>query len=204
MYNSKRFIGFSPASPHHMKLKYLLIFAIAGIVLGGSRLQAAIFPRLTAEELTAQSELIIEGNIIRSWAAWDTEHKYIWTHYEVTVTDRLRGSTGAAITVSEPGGSLDGVHQQVSGAVLYSPGETAVVFLYQTPIGYWRSVGGPQGKFTVDRQGRVHVNLGAFDYVEIPGKSPGTPLALMEGLTVRDFKARVQRLAAANPFRGRQ
>ena len=187
-----------------MKLKYLLIFAIAGIVLAGSSLHGAVFPRFTAEELTAQSQLIIEGNIVRSWTGWDPEHKYIWTHYEVSVTDRLRGSSAATITISEPGGSLDGVHQQVSGAVLYSPGETAVVFLYQTPIGYWRSVGGPQGKFAVDGRGRVHANLGASDYVETPGKPPGTPLALMEGLTVRDFKLRVQRLAAANPFRGRQ
>ena len=187
-----------------MKPQKPFIFAIAGLALGSVTSLAAVFPRITAEELTAQSEVIVEGNIVRSWAAWDAEHKYIWTHYEVSVTDRIRGSRGATVTISEPGGSLDGVNQRFSGAVSYSAGETAVVFLYQTPIGYWRSVGGPQGKFSVDSAGRVHGNSQANAFVELPGNAAGTSLSRLEGLPLRDFKTRVQRLAAAHPFRGQR
>lgn len=178
-------------------------FVIAGLAFTGSGVLAAVFPRITAEELTAQSQVIVEGNIVRSWAAWDPDHKYIWTHYEISVTDQLRGTRGTTVTVSEPGGSLDGVNQQFSGAISYTPGENAVVFLYKTPIGYWRSVGGPQGKFTVDRQGRVRGNSEAATFLENPGRT-GTPLSAWEGLRVGDFKSRVRRLAAANPFRGQR
>ncbi|HLK47756.1 MAG TPA: hypothetical protein VKT49_06460 [Bryobacteraceae bacterium] len=178
-------------------------FVIAGLALAGSGALAAVFPRITAEELTAQSQVIVEGNIVRSWAAWDPDHKYIWTHYEISVRDQLRGARSATVTISEPGGSLDGVNQQFSGAVSYATGENAVFFLYQTPIGYWRSVGGPQGKFTVDREGRVHSHADSAAFLENPGRA-GTPLSSWEGLRLGDFKIRVRRQAAANPFRGRR
>jgi hypothetical protein len=187
-----------------MNLKNRLISVLAALMMGASGILAAVFPRVTAEELTAQSQVILEGEIVRSWAAWDPEHKYIWTHYEVSVTERLRGSAGGTFTISEPGGGLDGVNQQFNGAVSYSTGENAILFLYQTPIGYWRSVGGPQGKFTVDSQGRVHNSSQANTFIETPGGAAGTSLAALEGISLRDFKTRVQRLAAAYPFRGQR
>ena len=95
-----------------MNLKNRLISVLAALMMGASGILAAVFPRVTAEELTAQSQVILEGEIVRSWAAWDPEHKYIWTDYEVSVTERLRGSAGGTFTISEPGGGLDGVNQQ--------------------------------------------------------------------------------------------
>jgi hypothetical protein len=187
-----------------MKPKNQFIVAIIGLALASSSARAAVFPRITAEELTAQSQVIVEGNVVRSWTAWDSDHKYIWTHYEVSVTDQIRGPRSATVTVSEPGGSLDGVNQQFSGVVSYAPGETTIVFLYRTPIGYWRPVGGPQGKFTVDRAGRVHSNAQAATFMETPSRGAGTSLSAWEGTTLRDFKARVQRLAAAHPPRGQR
>ena len=178
--------------------------AILGLAIGAGSVAGAVFPRVTAEELTSQAQVIVEGSVVRSWAAWDSEHKYIWTHYEVSVADQIRGTRSATVTVSEPGGSLEGVNQQFSGALSYSLGENAVLFLYKTPIGYWRTVGGPQGKFTVDRQGRVHGNPQANTFVEIPGRAAGTSLATLNGLPVRDFKARVRRLAVAYPYGGQR
>jgi hypothetical protein len=105
----------------------------------------AVAPRYTLEELAAHSEFIVHGRIAASRVAWDARHKYIWTHYDVAVIESIRGGP-AAIAVSEPGGSLDGVNQQFSGAVSYSAGEEVVLFLYRTPIGYLRTTGGLQGK----------------------------------------------------------
>lgn len=187
-----------------MLAKNLLIISVGALTFGISGMRAAVFPRLTAEELTAQSQVIVEGKIARSWAAWDAEHKYIWTHYEVSVADYLRGSMGATFTVSEPGGSLDGLTQQISGSVSYSPGEATILFLDQTPIGYWRSVGGPQGKFTVDSQGRVHGSSQANTFIDTPGGAVGTSLGSLEGMSLRDFKTRVRGIAAIHPFRGQR
>src|SRR5215212_2782640 len=100
---------------------------------------AAVVPTLTVDELVDRSEIIVHGRIARSWAAWDGAHKYIWTHHEVEIIDPIAGAGYAPVVVSEPGGKLDGIEMRFSGTVSYAVGEEAVVFLYRTPIGYYRS-----------------------------------------------------------------
>jgi hypothetical protein len=127
------------------------------LILGGLTCflaPAALAPRLSLESLTDRSPVIVEGRVIRSWVAWGPAHRYIWTHYGVAVTDSLRGGT-SDVTVSEPGGSLDGVNQRFSGSLHYDVGEHVVLFLFRTPVGYWRTTGGSQGKFAVSRDSRV-------------------------------------------------
>src|ERR1019366_873928 len=93
---------------------------LAGLLVAA---HAAVVPRITAEQLAAQSERIVRGEVQRSWAAWGSEHKYIWTHYEVAGAERVRGPQAATITVSEPGGSLDGMNMRTSGTLPYAVGE---------------------------------------------------------------------------------
>lgn len=147
------------------RLRQALLAAACGCVS-----QAAVLPSFTLDQLVRQSGVIAHGRVTRSWCAWDSSHKYIWTHYSFAVIDPLRGAQAGAIEIAEPGGSLDGLHMQVSGAVAYAIGEEAVVFLYRTPVGYWRAFGGVHGKYTVgaDR----HVSL--------------------DGLTVSEFKTQIR------------
>jgi hypothetical protein len=111
--------------------------------------QAAIVPSLSLPQLIEGSEIIVHGRVGRSWAAWDGDHKYVWTHYAIEVIDPIRGSGMAPVVVSEPGGKLDGIEMRFSGVSPYAAGEEVVLFLYRTPIGYLRTVGNVQGKYTV-------------------------------------------------------
>ena len=152
--------------------------------------QATLVPALSLEGLVDQSEIIVHGRITNSWPAWDSAHKYIWTHHRVEIVDLLRGRAGSSVTISEPGGSLDGVSMSISGAPDYAVGEEAIVFLYRTPIGYLRSTGYGQGKYTVTAASRVRSNLKG---VELLSRDPkGVSLSTLEGLTVAEFKARVR------------
>jgi hypothetical protein len=173
---------------------------VAGLLVTA---HAAVVPRITAEELAAESEQIVRGNVVRSWAAWDSEHKYIWTHYEIAVAETVRGPHAATFTVSEPGGSLDGMNMRTSGTLPYTVGEDTVLFLYRTPIGYWRTAGGPQGKFTVNAQGRVHTDSHGTAFADpLGGGREGTQLGALEGIPVSEFLSKVRRLASAHPYRG--
>ena len=91
--------------------------------------QATLVPALSLERLVDQSEIIVHGRVTSSWAAWDGGHKYIWTHYRIDVLDPIRGSRGASVVVSEPGGSLDGVNMRISGAPDYAVGQEATAWL---------------------------------------------------------------------------
>ena len=148
-------------------------------------------PALSLEGLIGQSDIIAHGRVISSWPAWDSGHKYIWTHYRIEVLDPIRGNPGASVVVSEPGGSLDGVSMSISGTPDYAVGEEAIVFLYRTPIGYLRATGYGQGKYTVTPEMRVRANLKGLDLLK-GNTSRGVPLSTLDGLTVTDLKARVR------------
>lgn len=155
---------------------------------------AAIAPRLSLESMIDRSPLIVEGHVTRSWTQWDPAHQYIWTHYEIQVADALRGSV-STLTVSEPGGSLDGVHQGFSGSLGYVSGEHVVLFLFRTPVGYWRTTGGAQGKVTVLGNGRVHIQTGATAAVDHHADRAVHGLDTVNNLAVSDFKSLVRSLA---------
>jgi hypothetical protein len=180
-----------------MKTMPTLMRALAPLCLAVAS-AAAVIPRYSAERLLQAAEVIVEGRVIRIWSSWDANRKYIWTHYEINVFETLRGAAGASIVVSEPGGSIEGINQQIGGANAFSKQEHCVLFLYRTPIGYWRVAGGPQGRFTITLDARVRMESGDVGYIELPA-SAGTRLDAFQSSSLKDFKSHIRRLAASNP-----
>ena len=129
--------------------------ALTHIVSDVCRRPGTTVPSVGLEELIDQSEAIVHGRVVRSWAAWDGAHKYIWTHHLIAVIDAVRGAGAGYVVASEPGGQLDGVGMRFSGALEYALGEETIVFLYRTPIGFLRATGYGQGKYTVTPGTRV-------------------------------------------------
>ncbi len=153
----------------------------------------AMVPRYSLEDLVQQSNLIVQGTVMRHWTAWDPSHKYIWTHYQVVVTDAIRGFP-APVVVSEPEGSLEGVTQGGSDTVRYRDGERVLLFLFRTPIGYLRSTGGPQGKFKVSADGGAQPEAGAI--MEPKGeRRRGTLLESLRGMPLEELKRQIRRIA---------
>jgi hypothetical protein len=157
-----------------------------------SAARATSVSRLSFEELTDQSEIVVSGQITRSWADWDAEHKYIWTHYELAVSGALKGSPGSTVVLSEPGGAVGLQAMTIAGAVGYYSGETVVVFLQRMPNGYLRTAGWSQGKFTIDKAARVHPEApgSGLDVVDARG-SAATPLRSLDGFSVAQLRGLV-------------
>ena len=146
--------------------------------------------QLSFEELVDRSESIVSGRVTRSWADWDSEHKFIWTHYEVAVSAVHKGAPGATVVVSELGGAVDGQAMTVAGTVTYEPGENVLIFLTRVPNGYLRTTGWGQGKYTVDGKGILHGGASL---------RPGTSITSLEGMSA----AQVHALVAARQGRTR-
>jgi hypothetical protein len=152
------------------------------LLLATSALWAAdVPPRLSLDQLTAQSDAIVAGRVTRSWADMDPENRFIWTHYEIQVRDTLKGAPHPTVVISEPGGVLNGLQLQVSGSTRFADGEEVAVFLYRTPIGYMRTTNYGQGKFTLAADGTVHVSRLAH----------GTGVESLEGAKWNVMRARV-------------
>lgn len=154
--------------------------------------------RLSFEELTDQSELVVSGRINRSWTEWDTEHKYIWSRYELSVSGSLKGSAASSLVFSEPGGIVGDTGMSIPGAVGYAAGEEVVIFLQRMPNGYLRTAGWSQGKFGVDQTGKLH-GAASQAGLEIVGTNAhaATPLRSLDGLNVVQLRGLIAARAKA-------
>jgi hypothetical protein len=130
---------------------------------------ATVTPNLSLKDLVAQSDEIVTGYVVRSWPAWGTERKFIWTKYEISVQEILKGPHASSVVVSEPGGELDGKASHVAGSVPYQAGEHVTLFLHTFPSGVRRTVGWAQGKFQIDRSGRVQAAGHAMELTATAG-----------------------------------
>jgi hypothetical protein len=170
-------------------------YAFSLALLVASSAGATSVPSLTFEELTDHSELIVSGQVTRSWADWDNEHKFIWTHYQLSVAGTHKGAPGSSVVLSEPGGVVGLQGMSVAGANVYQPGDQVLLFLQRMPNGYLRTTGWSQGKYTVDKSGRLHAEtaLKGLDVVSVPKGSAAavTPLRTLDGMTVADLHGRI-------------
>ncbi len=150
---------------------------------------ATDLPKLSFNQLTDDSEVVVTGQVTRTWASWDSDHKYIWTHYELAVSATHKGSAGQTVDIAEPGGQLDGMGISISGATGYRVGESVLVFLSRMQNGYLRTAGFGQGKYEVDSKGVVHGSaILKTDAIVTPAKtaamSTAAAIRSLEGLTV--------------------
>lgn len=156
--------------------------------------QATTLQRLTFEELTDSSDMIVTGKVTRTWAAWDASRHYIWTHYEVEVAATQKGARTTTVQLSEPGGTAEGTSMTIAGTAKYNVGEEVMLFLNKMPNGMIRTTGWGQGKYTIDAQGKLHADLASrgAEYVDMKTGATGVqPLATLESLTRQEAGLRV-------------
>jgi hypothetical protein len=174
-------------------------------VLLASPVDAAVVPRLDLADLVHSSEVIVQARVTRQWCAWDQDHKVIWTHYSLQVSDVLKGKPPFTVTLSEPGGEVGGKGMLVADVTHYANQEEVVVFLHRTPVGYWRPYGWGQGKYTVRQSAsgakQIYTNIGGMTLLERP-KAGGqqrvtavSPLRRLDGMGLSEFKYLVRGMA---------
>jgi hypothetical protein len=167
---------------------------ISTFLLISSTAAATSVPGLSFEELTDHSELIVSGQITRSWSDWDSEHKVIWTHHELDVSTSQKGASGATVIVSEPGGVVGDRAMAIAGTVAYRPGDQVTVFLQRMPNGYLRTTGWGQGKYTLDKTGILHTDsaVRGIEIVSVDRNlGHNTPLRALDGMSLAELRFRV-------------
>jgi hypothetical protein len=199
------------SSPHshprpglHWAVRHATLLVLAALFCGPS--WATLVPAMTLEDLASQSQSVVHGKVARTWSAWDSSQQVIWTHYEVEVSDSLKGPAQSKLVLSEPGGTVGETSMLIAGTPVYEVGEEIVLFTEATPIGYARTCGWGQGKFKVStaQDGTRKVvawGQAAVELVESSRKqsAPGetrTALQTLNGMGIDEFKARVRTLIA--------
>lgn len=133
-----------------MKKSLALVSAMVTI---SACMSATTIEPMSVECLTDISSDVVVAHAVSSRSQWNAQHTMIVTYTEFAVDKRLKGSSGAVITVKQPGGSAEGYTQRVAGVRPWSAGESAVLFLRPSPSndGAFVVSGLMQGDFRVRR-----------------------------------------------------
>ena len=187
--------------------RVILTFVIAAWLVLSLPSGATLVPRMTVEQMMESSDAVIHGTIARTWSAWDSSHEFIWTHYELHLTESMLGDRLDKVVISEPGGTVGNESMEIVGAPRYRIGEEVVLLTARTPIGYLRTSGWGQGRFDVVADPRtgakvVRSGLAGIELVEPAGAAtaaplkPGTSPKSLDGLPLDQFKGRIKALVA--------
>lgn len=112
-------------------------------------LQGATLERLSMDELVAQSTAIVRARVGNSFGR--LHGSVVYTHYAIQIGETLKGTAMGSLEIVAPGGSANGVRQEMAGAPQLAAGEEYVLFLWTGKSGITHIMGLTQGLFSLGK-----------------------------------------------------
>lgn len=126
--------------------------ATLGMLVGLiAQMGATTLQQLTLDDMVRQSTSIVRVRIGGSRSAYQGSAIYTYFQLQVLETWKSSGKAGArnATEVAVPGGAVDGIRQNVTGAPELKTGQEYVLFLWTSRSGLTQVIGLSQGRFSV-------------------------------------------------------
>jgi hypothetical protein len=142
----------------------LLLVALAAV-------QGATMEYLSPDDMIDQSTAIVRARVLDSSAR--LHGPLVYTHFAVSVLERLKGRGPSQLDVVVPGGEASGVRQTFAGAPMLTAGSDYLLFLWTGTSGLTHVLGYSQGVFhiRVDGAGEVSAERPASGEIML---EPGT------------------------------
>jgi hypothetical protein len=122
-------------------------------------LSASQFIDMPFDQVAREATLVVRGQVVDTWSAWDASHEVIYTYATVRVSRYFSEITGPdTLMVREVGGTVDGYTQEAVGFPALRRSENVVLFLSQWEDGAdYRIHAFNQGKYLVRERGGFEV-----------------------------------------------
>ena len=134
-----------------MKRPFSLLCTFGLGMLAAQALQCATLERLSLADMIAKSTAIVRATVGGSSVMHNGP--VIYTHFQLEVTERYKGSAQSTIDLALPGGISGGIQQVYSGVPQIHAGEDYVFFLWTGKSGLTQIIGLSQGLFAVSGAG---------------------------------------------------
>lgn len=168
---------------------YLLLTTVTALFLVGGTCDATTLIYAPLETQTAESRVVVRGQIVDAEARWDEQRRTVFTHVEIFVAESYKGPFGPGSTVNFQflGGSAGGFTVRYFGMPVVRSGQEMVLFLAETeeqtlvPWGLKQSVM-PVLADSATGEARVWRDLGGVSLVEeyLRGEQPFQEMSLIE------------------------
>jgi len=178
----------------HVRVSFFLLTVFLLLVQAAVPLTVEL---ISLERLTRSSQLIVRGEVLRSFSRW--EDKNIYTYTTVRVVESLKGDGQSEITVKQMGGTVGEISEVISGAPELTNGEEVVLFLVNWKNNYWiHSI--VLGKFSVVLENDAPVaynnlnNVGLID--PVTKREVTAPSARVNAFPLAPFMSEIRSYAA--------
>lgn len=156
-------------------------------------LHASTLLQLSLDDMIRKSTSIVRGKAQRTYSGF--HGSMIYTHYQIQVSENLKGPARTGVELMVPGGISNGVQQNYAGAPALVDGQDYVIFLWTSASGVTQVIGLSQGLFVVspDASGNPMVMRAASSERMLNGS--GQPVADSDiRMSLSDLRARIQQV----------
>jgi len=126
-------------------MRRLFVCGVLATALGA--LQGSTLQQLSLNDMIVKSTAIVRGKAQFTYAAY--RGSIIYSHYQVQVSESLKGLVTSQIDVAVLGGVANGKRQHFAGAPTLASGQDYVFFLWTSKSGLTQVIGLSQGLFAV-------------------------------------------------------
>ena len=113
--------------------------------------RASQIVQMTPREMGNESSVVVLGSVSGSSSYWNGTRTKILTETTIRVSEAYKGNAGPTVRIVQLGGVVGNVRVTVHGALVWRPGEEALLFLESNGNGAYRVTGFSQGRFLVER-----------------------------------------------------
>jgi hypothetical protein len=171
-------------------MRKLLLFGLlaAGLTPG---LRATTLLQLSLTDMIQQSTMIVQGVAQPSYTAF--RGSIIYTHYQIQVSQVLKGSAAPTVDVAVIGGMANGHRQSYAGAPTLAAGQQYILFLWTSKTGLTQVIGLSQGLFVVMSGASGQASAVRAASAERMLNSAGQQVSDADfNISLNDLKARIQ------------
>jgi hypothetical protein len=172
------------------------VFILACLAVILAPLRGSTLQQLSLDDMIRLSTAIVHGKTQQTFSAY--RNSIIYTHYQVQVTETLKGSTSSQIDMAVPGGSANQLQQTFAGAPTLAPGQDYVLFLWTSKSGLTQIIGLSQGLFvvTTNASGQLMVTRAASTERMVNAAGDAVSDSNMQML-LSDLRSRIQKTLSA-------
>ena len=108
---------------------------------------------LSTESLVQGADVIVVGKVTAMNSKWSNDRSRIYTRVTISVDQQIKGATSENfVTITIPGGEVDGIGEVYSHTAKFTENEEVVVFAGKDRQGNLSVIGGDEGKTTVRKE----------------------------------------------------
>jgi hypothetical protein len=162
-------------------------------VLAALPVAASTFLAMNHAELIAESEAVIQGQVLKVHSFWDPSGRIVLSEALVRVEDWIVGDSATVVRVQTVGGNVGGFVVEAHGFPEFKAGERLILFLSQENDGVNKVTGYQFGQYRVKRdKAGVEYAVPALDLGAGVVTEDGRPFVRPKAQRLDTFKAQLQ------------